>query len=193
MTSILNWLSAAPQGAIAVVTAVLAATIAVFVALLTQWILGRRARTELLTKKLEELYLSLNDVSAHNVKRAEAVLPYVKTGVPRQLQSEESSVEKQALDLHKKILMQVRLYFPKLSIAHQNVFRRNREVNDLIHRLESGVGSSEETLIRLSGAYGDALRQMEQEIITNKSILVRDGLLPRIYRKPPNKSRKADA
>lgn len=193
MTSLLDWLSAAPQGAIGIVTAALAATIAVFVALLTQWILGRRARTELLTKKLEELYLSLNEVSAHNVKRAEAVLPYVQTGIPREVELEGSSVEKQALDLHKKMVMLVRLYFPKLSAAHQKVFRKNSEVNDLIHRLESGIPSSKEMLMRLSGTYGDALAQMEQEIITNKSTLVKERLIPSIYRKAPNQSRKADA
>lgn len=64
-----------PQDAIAILTAVLAAIVAVLVTVLTQWILGRRARTELLTKKLEELYLALNEISAHSDKRVEEALP----------------------------------------------------------------------------------------------------------------------
>ena len=64
MTPLFTWLSTAPQGAIAIATATLAAIVAFLVALLTQWILGRRARTDLLTKKLEELYLALNEVSS---------------------------------------------------------------------------------------------------------------------------------
>lgn len=75
MSAFVAWLAAAPQGAIAILTAVLAAGVAVLVAALTQWVLGRRAQTELLTKKLEELYLSLNEISAHNLKRVEEALP----------------------------------------------------------------------------------------------------------------------
>ncbi len=78
--------------------------------------------------------------------------------------------------------MLVRLYFPKLSVSHQDVFRKNSEVNQLIHRLESGMPVSEERLVALSGAYGDALAAMEQEIIANKSILVKEYVFPRKYR-----------
>ncbi|WP_147319017.1 hypothetical protein [Cognatiluteimonas weifangensis] len=166
----------------AILTAALAALVAVTVALLTQWILGRRARTDLLTKKLEELYLALNEVSAHNVKRAEEVLPYAASGMHRIQKPVGSSVKRQALDLHKRIVMLVRLYFPKLSSTHQRVFRWNSRVNELIHRIESGIPSSEKELLQLSGAYGDALAAMEQEIITNRRLLTKDGLLLRRYR-----------
>ena len=74
MTALQAWLAAAPQGAIAILTAGMAALVAVLVTALTQWILGRRARTEFLTRKLEELYLALNEISAHSVKRVE--VPY---------------------------------------------------------------------------------------------------------------------
>jgi hypothetical protein len=182
MSPLFTWLSTAPQGAIAILTATLAAVVAILVSLLTQWILGRRARTDLLTKKLEELYLALNEVSAHNVKRAEEILPYAASGMNRFQNSPGSSVERQALDLHKKIVMLVRLYFPKLSSAHHRVFRRNNRVNELINRIESGIPDTEERLIRLSGAYGDALALMEREIIINMQVLTKDGLLPRRYR-----------
>lgn len=182
MSSLLEWLGTAPQGAVAILTAALTALVAVIVALLTQWILGRRSRTELLTKKLEELYLALNEVSAHNVKRAEEVLPYAASGMHSVQTLASSSVERQALDLHKKIVMLVRLYFPELSSTHQRVFRRNSRVNELIHRIESGIPSSEEAVVQLSGAYGEALAAMEQEIITNRRLLTKDGLLPRRYR-----------
>ena len=182
MSPTITWLGTAPQGAVAVLTATLAALVAVVVALLTQWILGRRARTDLLTKKLEELYLALNEVAAHNVKRAEEVLPYAASGMHRIQKPVGSSVEREALDLHKKIVMLVRLYFPQLSPIHQRVFRRNGRVNDLIHRIESGMPSSEEYLIQLSGEYGDALAAMEQEIIANRLLLTRDGLVPKRYR-----------
>lgn len=182
MSPFLNWLGTAPQGAVGILTAMLAALFAVIVALLTQWILGRRARTDFLTRKLEELYLALNEVSAHNVKRAEEVLPYAATGMHHLQKPGGSSVERQALDLHKRIVMLVRLYFRKLPSTHQRVFRRNSRVHDLIHRTESGMPSSEEELLQLSGSYGEALAAMEQKIIANRLLLTKDGLFPRRYR-----------
>ena len=74
MSSFLAWLGAAPSGAVAVVTSALAAVVALLVVVLTQWILGRRARTELLTEKLEDLYLALNELSSHSVRRVEEAL-----------------------------------------------------------------------------------------------------------------------
>jgi hypothetical protein len=183
MSAVLTWLKAAPEGAIALVTAVLAAVVAVFVTVLTQWILGRRGRTELLTKKLEELYLALNEAAAHNVTRTNAALP-LATATPFNRQNVSGSrVEELGLDLHKKMVMYVRLYFPQLAGAHQRVFHRNREVNVFIHEAETGPPLSEDRLLELSGVYGEALRVMESEIIENRRVLVRDTLLPRRYRR----------
>jgi len=182
MNALISWLAAAPQGAIAILTAVLAALVAVLVASVTQWALGRRARTDLLTKKLEELYLALNDVSAHGVKRVEEAFPLISAMPFTKPTISGGSVERQGLDLHKKIVMLVRLYFPKLSAAHQEVFRCNSRVNLFIFEAENGPPLSEKRLISLSGAYRDAVVAMEEEIIRNRRVLVKDHLLPARYR-----------
>ena len=185
MSAFAAWIGAAPQGAIAILTAILAAVVAVLVASLTQWILGRRARTELLTKKLEELYLMLNEVAAHNLKRVEEALP-LSTATPfNKPKISGGSIERQGLDLHKKIVMLVRLYFPALSASHQAVFRSNNAVNTLIHEAETGPPMSEERLLSLSGSYRDAYVAMEEEIIENRRILVRDHVFPVRYKRAP--------
>ncbi len=183
MNALMIWLTAAPQGAIAILTAVLAAVVAVLVVFLTQWILGRRARTELLTKKLEDLYLALNDISAHNAKRVEEALPLLTATPFTKTNVTGSTNEQQGLDLHKKIVMLVRLYFPKISKAHQEVFRRNNAVNALIFEVQNGPPVPEERLFFLSGAYRDAVVAMEEEIIRNRRILVNDHILPARYRR----------
>ncbi|MBK6744072.1 MAG: hypothetical protein IPG66_14320 [Hydrogenophilales bacterium] len=183
MNALISWLAAAPQGAIAILTAALAAVVALLVAVLTQWILSRRSRTELLTKKLEELYLVLNEVSAHSVKRFEEALPLVSATPFTKPSITGGSVERHGLDLHKKIVMYVRLYFPKLFAAHQEVFRCNSSLNMLIYEAETGPPLSEERLVSLSGAYRDAVAAMEEELIRNRSILVKDYLLPVRYRR----------
>lgn len=185
MSALVSWLADAPQGAIAILTAVLAAVVALLVAVLTQWTLGRRARTELLTKKLEELYLALNDVSAHNLQRVEEALPLVSATPFTKPAIAGGSVERQGLDLHKKIVMLVRLYFPRLSAAHQEVFRCNSSVNWLIYEAEHGPPLSEDQLLSRSGAYRDAVVAMEEEIIQNRRVLVKDYLLPMRYRRVP--------
>jgi hypothetical protein len=198
MNALISWLAAAPQGAIAILTAVLAAVVTLLVAVLTQWILGRRARTELLTKKLEELYLALNEVSAHSVKRVEEALPLVSATPFTKPTITGGSVERQGLDLHKKIVMLVRLYFPQLSVAHQEVFRCNSSVNILIYEAETGPPLLEDRLFALSGAYRDAVVAMEEELIRNRRVLVKDYLLPVRYRRvaikptqPPSVERDA--
>lgn len=183
MTALLDWLSSAPQGAIAVITGLLAAVVAVIVAALTQWILGRRARTELLTKKLEELYLSLNEVSAHSVRRFEQCPRNSSSAYSQNSMTNEKSVEKQALDLHKKIVMLVRLYFPGLSKSHQEVFQRNSKVNALIFQAEQGTGVAEFLLVKHFGALRDSLVAMEEEIILNRRLLVADHRLPVRYKR----------
>lgn len=198
MSALVAWFSSAPQGAIAILTAVMAAVIAVLVATLTQWILGRRARTELLTKKLEELYLALNEISAHNVKRIEEALPLASATPFTKPKITGGSVERHGLDLHKKIIMLVRLYFPKLSEIHQTVFSRNHKVNTLIYAAETGPPLSKEQLLVLSGAYRDAFGAMEDELIRNRRVLVKDYLLPVRYKRatiqptlPPSQSGEA--
>jgi len=182
MSALVAWLASAPPGAIAILTGVLAAVVALIVAALTQWTLGRRARTELLTKKLEELYLTLNEVSAHNVKRSEEALPLTTATPFNKPKISGGSVERHGLDLHKKIVMLVRLYFPKLAAAHQVVFRFNGNVNMLIYEAETGPPLSEERFVKAVGEYRDAAVAMEEEIIQNRRVLVKDHLIPVRYK-----------
>jgi hypothetical protein len=181
MAAFVAWFAAAPQGAIAVLTAVLAAVVALLVVILTQWILGRRTQTEFLTKKLEELYLSLNDISAHSIRRVEEALPLAMATPFNKPKITGGSVERQGLDLHKKIVMLVRLYFPRLSEAHQAVFQCNSRVNMLIYEAETGPPLTQEQLLALSGEYRDAVVAMEDELIRNRMVLVKDHLLPVPY------------
>jgi hypothetical protein len=96
-------------------------------------------------------------------------------------------MKRHGLDFHKKIVMLVRLYFPKLSEAHQEVFRCNSDVNALIHEEEFGPPLSEENFIASSGAYRDACVAMEEELIKNRRVLVEDHLFPVRYKRVPIK------
>ena len=183
MSDLVTWLAAAPLGAVPILTAILGAVVAMLVTIITQWVLGRRARTDLLTKKLEELYLVLNEVSDHGVKRTEDARPLVSATVFTKPKIAGGIVERQGLDIHRKVFMLVRLYFPKLSTAHEAVGRCNRDVNVLSHEAETGPPLSEARLNQLSIIYRDSVVEMEEELILNRRILVKDHLFPVRYRR----------
>lgn len=186
MSALLAWLAAAPQGAVAIVCAALAALVALLVAILTQWFLGRRARTELLTKKLEDLYLVLNEISTHSVVRFEESLPLATASPFNRPKFSGGSSERRERDLHKKVVLLVRLYFPSLEEAHQAVLRCNNKVHTLIYEAETGPPFSEDRLMEFSGAFRDAfeaLEAMEEELIKNRLVLARDYFFPVRYKR----------
>lgn len=65
---VLNWFSGNPSAAASIVSAIIAASVAILVFTFTQYLTRRRDRTQFLTPKLEDLYLLLNQVSENNVK-----------------------------------------------------------------------------------------------------------------------------
>jgi hypothetical protein len=181
MSSAIAWLQSAPPGGITLLAAIIGALVAVLVAGLTQWILGRRARTELLTSKLEELYLLLNQASSENVDRYEKLVVHLYRA-PSETKPLPLDRSTYSLDLHKKIIMYVQLYFPRLKSAHIRMFQSNSAITDILYRAGAGEKPTETEIHAAFGSYGDCLRNMEDEIIQNRAILVNDAVLPRRYR-----------
>jgi len=183
MSSIFNWLKLAPDGTIPLFATAITACVTIFVVVITQWILSRRARSELLTKKLEELYLVLNESSVHNVSRIEAAIPLASATPFTKENVSDSLVGIQGMDLQKKIIMYVRLYFPRLLPAYKLMYTANNEVNRIITDAESGPNLSEEKLRNTTAVYGDAIRDMEFEIVENRAMHVKEAIFSIRYKK----------
>ena len=181
MSSAIAWLQSAPPGAITLLVAIIGALVAVLVTFFTQWILGRRARTELLTSKLEELYLLINQASSENVDRYEQLVVHLDRA-PSETKSLPLDRSTYSLDLHKKIVMYVQLYFSHLRPAHIRVFRSNSAITHILYRAGTGEKPTEAEIHSAFASYGDCLRNMEDEIMQNRAILVKDAVLPRRYR-----------
>ena len=149
----------------------------------TQYLIFKKGRTDFLTPKLEELYLLLNEVSEHNAIQFN--LNFRALGGDPAAKSQLSGMDD--LDLYglrraKKIVMHVRLYFPKLSRAHQLVFAAERELNEIKHNILSGATPDPEEVMLASGQVGHSLMLMEQEIIRNRDLLLGANILPKFYR-----------
>lgn len=182
MRELLEWLRRAPPSAIPIVTAVVAAIVALVVAVLTQWILGRRARTELLTKKLEELYLLLlhwmDDTAATKIQVDELVMN-------QPLSAEQRS---RVLELYaqpradRRISMYIDLYFPRLKRFGGKVFEANRDFSKVIRLMGQGEMTTALAIERPWVRLSHTLSNLRREIVANGAYLIRRGLLRLRYK-----------
>ncbi len=182
MTELINWIKAAPPNAIPVVTALLAAIVALVVMILTQWVLGRRARTDLLTKKLEELYVLvlkwLDDAAA------------TKTTVDRLLESQPLSQEARATILShvnqpradRRASMYINMYFQRLNRFDEDVFRANQHFTKVVRQFGEGEKTTNVDIQRAYLKLWLLLQPLRDEILKNHAYLTRSRLFRPSYK-----------
>lgn len=180
----MDWISKNPTVFASITSAVIAASVALIVFAITQFLTSKRDRTRFLTPKLEELYLLLNKVAEDNARFFKTI--YLCLEGNQKARDQLSSMDDLELYGHrtaKHIIMYIRLYFPRLSRIHQLLFAAQRDLNKLIFQLYSKTPPDFAVVERASGRVGHFLRLMEEEIISNRDHLLGDCLLPKRYRK----------
>ncbi|MCR4268434.1 hypothetical protein [Nitratireductor sp. ZSWI3] len=165
------------------ISALIAAAVAFIVLALNQSFSRRQQRIQFLQPKLEELYLLMNEVAERNTRLFKLLV--ASTHGDLGAKQELDSLDELAAYGHltaKKMVMLVRLYFPKLSRIHQHLFAAERQLSQHMWELSTGDIPSLETLIEASGNVGHMLRLMEQEMVNNQGILLGASSLLRRYR-----------
>lgn len=165
------------------ISALIAATVAFMVLVLSQSFSRRQQRVQFLQPKLEELYLLLNDVSERNARLFKLLVASIHGDIEAKRELDEA--DELAAYGHltaKKMVMLVRLYFPKLSRVHQLLFAAERQLSQRMWELSMDEPPTLEALIEASGKVGHMLRLMEQEMVANQNVLLRSTVLPRRYR-----------
>lgn len=183
MNPFLASLQGSPTGATALLGAAISATVAIIVVVLTQWVIGRRARTDLLTKKLEELFLLVNEASIENNKRRKAGLDLIKTYVNSEAVRKDVAHLSRNLQLDHKINMYVQLYFPALRETQAKVAETNQEILAVFHKLSDGDDTKPAEVARAFLKMNLALTAFRDEIIDNRALLVCETLRPDAYRR----------
>ncbi len=184
MKALTDWIDKNPSPFASLVAAVVAAAVAIIVLALTHYFSRKRERTKLLTGKLEELYLSLNQVAENNVQFIELiVLCLTGDQTARQQLDATDDLDLYGHRLAKRIVMLIRLYFPRLSLIHQRLFAARRELNDLIFQLHTENPPELQAVVDAGDRVGHFLRLMEQEIIRNRDPLLCDCNGFRRYKK----------
>lgn len=188
-----KWIAANPAIFMSLVTAILAASVALIVMLSTHFLTQKRERTLFRTNKLESLYLLLNQVSENNTRHFKLV-KFALMGDQASINQLHSIDE---LDLYghrqaKQIIMLIRLYFPKLSSIHQALFSAQSDQNKLIFQLYTKTPPELNQVIEATGRISRLLRLMEEEMVRNQSYLLQDYSCLMHYKKTARKKIQAD-
>lgn len=133
MKELLAWSTTQPGAFASLIGAVIAASVGLFTFSLTQLLTSRRERAVFLTPKLEALYLLLNEVAAHHARVCQIFFRALKGDEEARVELRDMDVVKlYGHDNAKKIVMYIRLYFPKLSEVHQLLFGAQREIDNML-------------------------------------------------------------
>jgi hypothetical protein len=183
MTKLFGSIAQTTSVTITLSVALISAAVALVVAVLTQLATSRRARRELLTKKLEELFLLVNDAITDlwgSFKEVQQVFLN-----PEHLESESVFLQQtRNLELQKKMLMYVRLHFPRLSDSFVVVSDAQDRLNNLITGLYSGDSPPKsEDFDSAIGHYGRCIASFAEEMIINKDLLIGSSSWKRRYKR----------
>ena len=177
LDQLLEWLKLSPPGATLLITSLLGGAVAILTVILTQWILGRRARIELLSKKLEELSLLIIEAEKKITKAYDtleiAVAQHMANTSPEKLFDYESY----APDHDPKIIVHVELYFPLLRTSNQKVKLLRDSLVPSVLGLVTGNHNNLQFLTRKYLRYREGLRHLFREAIENRKLLVGQHLV----------------
>ena len=194
MAETLNWISTNPTAFASLTSAILAASVALFVFAVTQFLTHKKDRTQFLTSKLEGLYSSVNEVSRDNAN----VVKLICLSIEGDTRTRAKVYDLDEGDLYghnlaKQIIMCIRLYFPELSSIHQQLFAAQRDLNNIVFTFFTDNPPNARSVLLAGGHVGHFVRLMEEEIVSNRDYLTRKFLFPRRYRKTSPEAIAAEA
>jgi len=180
--NLIDWITNSPPAVTALTVAFISASVALLVAAVTQIALSRRAKRDLLTKKLEEFYLLLNEVSSESLNRyMEIRKSYFE---PERTKSEDFWMQYvKGLDVQKKVVMYARLYFPQLSTAYEALSVAQSRLHELEKKRLTDAPPAVEEFMKAYSQYIDCLGVLENMIVSNKALLT--GSFRRLRKHPP--------
>ncbi len=178
----MEWLSQHPEAIVSISSAIVSAAVALIVVILSHWTTSKRERIEHLISKLEELYLLLNKTGELNLDNCNIILR--GQNAPKKVMTQLQSLDDvYCLKLHKKIVMYVRLYFPRLTHTHQKLFQSQLQLNKLVFNFLSSGNLPLPDIIETSRDVGKHLQTIEKEIIDNWPVLVGKRSILKFYKR----------
>ena len=175
------------------VSAIIAASVALIVFAVGQFLTRKRERTQFLATKLEELYLHLNQVSEDNARFFKLIYLCIEGDThARQGIGSIDDLDLYGHRVAKQIIMYICLYFPRLSKIHKLLFAAQSDLNQLIFQLHSDKPPDIAEVVTASGRIGHFLGLMEAEVIRNRDYLLKDFVLVKRYKKTTQEEIEAE-
>lgn len=154
-----------------IIPAIISAIVAILLFAFTQWLQARRTSIALLTSKLEELYLLVNELGTSNPVRYEKIRIIVN-GDQSYLEDPEHIHKLLLADLDRKVKMYVHLYFPDLIESYIKLSVSHKPISTLINKLLSGIDIDQDEFSNAIVHYDSHIRSFEKEIIVNRQRLI---------------------
>ena len=142
----------------------------------TQLSSSKRNKTVILTQKLEELYLLIEKARFQLFERVEVL----KNNPEKEAKNIDVNTL-HSIDSVDRLSMYTYLYFPLLAKSCDRLKKANTEVNSLILKYLKGESISD-TGRDVVVNYINCINKINQEIIDNKPLLVKENILPKKYK-----------
>jgi len=168
------------------VSALISATVAFAVLILSQWVIFWRERTRLLLGKLEDLYILLLDLGERNLTRFEPLtrllasevvkksnLPFPQVLAVASEGTKLSLDQMMAADLLERVSLLIDFYFPQLRRELDEMFKANRECIGILHGTTTTEFVGYEHVNKVATAFADRKAVMEKRILAERPVLTK--------------------
>ena len=163
------------------ISALISASTAFAILIISQWIIFWRERSRLLLGKLEDLYILLLDLGERNLTRFEPLMSLMATEkimssaeVIEALNKQSQSLDQvMASDFLERVSLLVDFYFPQLRPELDQMFEANRGCIGILHgTAETGLIEYEDVR-QIATTFADRKAVMEKRILAERNVLTK--------------------
>jgi hypothetical protein len=164
------------------VSALISASTAFAILIISQWLIFWRERSRLLLGKLEDLYILLLDLGERNLTRFEPLMSLLATEKIMSSKEVTAALTKHsdlsldqvmASDFLERVSLLVDFYFPQLRPELDQMFEANRWCVGILHGIsETGLIEYEDVTKR-SITFADRKANMEKRILSERDMLTK--------------------
>lgn len=183
MAPFLDTIASTPPVVATLASALISASVAIVVLAASQYLARKSANMQFYAPKLQEVYLLLNDLAEHNSRLfKEFALALNGDAEARGRINALDEIDLYGHGRAKKMIMLVRLYFPRLARIHMALFTAERALNEVRFQAGTARPPDKQKLVEASGEVAKFVMLMEQEMVRNRDLLLGQQLLVRRYR-----------
>jgi hypothetical protein len=163
------------------ISALISASTAIAILVISQWIIFWRERSRLLLGKLEDLYILLLDLGERNLTRFEPLMSLMATEsimssaeLIEALNEQTQSLDQvMASDFLERVSLLVDFYFPQLRPELDQMFEANRGYIGILHGITKTELIEYEEVKEIATTFADRTANMRTRILAERDALTK--------------------